>query len=863
MVLINGVKYACERCIRGHRVTTCTHTDQPLMMIKPKGRPSTQCPHCKEQRRVRNSHVNCNCSKRINSKVQHDPSCPCHVAGECSCCSKSKKSSKKKDKEDPAAAAALSTSAKRKSSKKSADREIKPILDDEISPSARTATPASLLSPASSGMNQPLEINMDLKNLSNLPDDISSQPLDKNQNNQTLYSNEDSTNGSSQQPFSNDRDSLNSLLQSWDMSSPPMGNSESLASLLSESSINHSNNYSASNNNNHNNTGYSSKYIKRQIGLDPLQNFRSSSSIKPQQHHHQQPHSQATHAKQQQHQQHQLHLQQQRGLGEISIPVEEYIKPLNKMNVHFNNFLTNLSDSSPIDPPISSPNNSISPGQISNVDLNMANFSSNNPNANSVINNNNNINNNSNNNNNNHIMSPNHVNFNTNNFNALNNGSSNLNSNHIDVNNNGSSFAHANNKMSALYNNVLPTPGNGLLDIFEDNVPTHKIYQNSHNASNASVRDSHDNEPDSLFPLFPLIGPSYSQCAQSVASSVHDDDGSMYFNKNTSNYNHNNVNIDNDSSALVDGNNTTHHNGAKLSQTNLHNFNMRPSSSMNSLSQNQHSQQNLLQQAAFNQAVSLSNNTQQYQAPLYRDSTGSSSHSTNSHQSFHSTHSLQSSGHGHYQHHHHGGSHGHSHQSHFQPYPSPQPRRSSSFLSVSSAHTIASSTGSPVSIAERPKLLTAESSDSIHAFTGPQLSNAKTNTTLMDDIYQTKTYTDSQSIATKRASMSGPSTHNQPQANDNSTEINLNDDTNFNANQNLDNFNSHEDYIENMGQLDPNLDMSLIGTVPLTSSMFMLGNNNANKNDASNSNRQQQLSNSYPIDQYDEQLFESLLQNNI
>ena len=111
--------------------------------------------------------------------------------------------------------------------------------------------------------------------------------------------------------------------------------------------------------------------------------------------------------------------------------------------------------------------------------------------------------------------------------------------------------------------------------------------------------------------------------------------------------------------------------------------------------------------------------------------------------------------------------------------------------------------------------------------------------------------------------MSGPSTHNQPQANDNSTEINLNDDTNFNANQNLDNFNSHEDYIENMGQLDPNLDMSLIGTVPLTSSMFMLGNNNANKNDASNSNRQQQLSNSYPIDQYDEQLFESLLQNNI
>lgn len=51
MVLINGIKYACERCIRGHRVTTCNHTDQPLMMIKPKGRPSTTCAYCKELRK--------------------------------------------------------------------------------------------------------------------------------------------------------------------------------------------------------------------------------------------------------------------------------------------------------------------------------------------------------------------------------------------------------------------------------------------------------------------------------------------------------------------------------------------------------------------------------------------------------------------------------------------------------------------------------------------------------------------------------------------------------------------------------------------------------------------------------------------
>ncbi|ODV96987.1 hypothetical protein PACTADRAFT_39313, partial [Pachysolen tannophilus NRRL Y-2460] len=66
MVLVNGVKYACERCIRGHRVTTCTHTDQPLMMIKPKGRPSTTCEHCKAARKNKNQHASCNCGKRTN-----------------------------------------------------------------------------------------------------------------------------------------------------------------------------------------------------------------------------------------------------------------------------------------------------------------------------------------------------------------------------------------------------------------------------------------------------------------------------------------------------------------------------------------------------------------------------------------------------------------------------------------------------------------------------------------------------------------------------------------------------------------------------------------------------------------------------
>ncbi|KAI5949764.1 HAA1 [Candida theae] len=94
MVLINGVKYACDRCIRGHRVTTCTHTDQPLTMIKPKGRPASQCHHCRENRKQKSVHVTCTCGKKsklprsasstsINSI--HETGCACHKTSHCTC----------------------------------------------------------------------------------------------------------------------------------------------------------------------------------------------------------------------------------------------------------------------------------------------------------------------------------------------------------------------------------------------------------------------------------------------------------------------------------------------------------------------------------------------------------------------------------------------------------------------------------------------------------------------------------------------------------------------------------------------------------------------------------------------------------
>ncbi|GAA6010013.1 hypothetical protein JCM11491_005829 [Sporobolomyces phaffii] len=61
MVLVDGVKYACQACIKGHRSSKCTHTDRELTEIKKKGRPTSQCNHCRELRKTRSVHGKCEC----------------------------------------------------------------------------------------------------------------------------------------------------------------------------------------------------------------------------------------------------------------------------------------------------------------------------------------------------------------------------------------------------------------------------------------------------------------------------------------------------------------------------------------------------------------------------------------------------------------------------------------------------------------------------------------------------------------------------------------------------------------------------------------------------------------------------------
>lgn len=86
---------ACEACVRGHRVSNCQHagmslvlrclvlrlvatcriwltnqcnTDRTLQHIAKKGRPVSQCTHCRTLRKSRSAHVKCDCGEKSHTK---------------------------------------------------------------------------------------------------------------------------------------------------------------------------------------------------------------------------------------------------------------------------------------------------------------------------------------------------------------------------------------------------------------------------------------------------------------------------------------------------------------------------------------------------------------------------------------------------------------------------------------------------------------------------------------------------------------------------------------------------------------------------------------------------------------------------
>ncbi|KAH9994387.1 copper fist DNA binding domain-containing protein [Russula vinacea] len=70
MVFVNSRKFACESCIKGHRSSSCTHTERPLYEIKKKGRPVSQCERCRQLRNTKKVHSKCTCSETSPSQTR-------------------------------------------------------------------------------------------------------------------------------------------------------------------------------------------------------------------------------------------------------------------------------------------------------------------------------------------------------------------------------------------------------------------------------------------------------------------------------------------------------------------------------------------------------------------------------------------------------------------------------------------------------------------------------------------------------------------------------------------------------------------------------------------------------------------------
>ncbi|KAL4909004.1 hypothetical protein BDW74DRAFT_174224 [Aspergillus multicolor] len=100
-MLIDGEKWACEACVRGHRVSSCHHNDRPLTHINKKGRPVSQCPHCRGLRKSRTTHTKCECGDKKKNSHKNDldphsaekrdlkqdsrPKCGCIHGQRCTC----------------------------------------------------------------------------------------------------------------------------------------------------------------------------------------------------------------------------------------------------------------------------------------------------------------------------------------------------------------------------------------------------------------------------------------------------------------------------------------------------------------------------------------------------------------------------------------------------------------------------------------------------------------------------------------------------------------------------------------------------------------------------------------------------------
>ncbi|KAM5385695.1 hypothetical protein ACJZ2D_000894 [Fusarium nematophilum] len=169
-MILNGEKFACEACIRGHRVAQCQHSDRPLQQVGKKGRPVSQCNHCRTLRKSRSLHTKCKCgstSRNAMLKQFGAERCRCCEGESCTCAYRSDQSAADKAPVASQSAPPPALTPSNVSEPKSLGTDQSPTVSDytESSGTAQSTVDSNAinLAPATTGLdNWPLDNMLDL-----------------------------------------------------------------------------------------------------------------------------------------------------------------------------------------------------------------------------------------------------------------------------------------------------------------------------------------------------------------------------------------------------------------------------------------------------------------------------------------------------------------------------------------------------------------------------------------------------------------------------------------------------------------------------------------------------------------------------
>ncbi|KAI3402959.2 HAA1 [Candida oxycetoniae] len=170
-------------------------------MIKPKGRPATQCLHCRDNRKIKNLHILCTCGKKGKSATSHSAGCACHKTNHCTCAANVQGNKKNKDSID--------------------NGKLKSLLENEFgkwsnSISSQTASNPSDTSPGSitTSSYQTISPGSAATSFSTHPSTLQENSHNNNNNNNSSNNNNNSSNNNNNNSNNNNNNNSSNNQQS-------------------------------------------------------------------------------------------------------------------------------------------------------------------------------------------------------------------------------------------------------------------------------------------------------------------------------------------------------------------------------------------------------------------------------------------------------------------------------------------------------------------------------------------------------------------------------------------------------------------------------------------------------------------------